>query len=380
MTFVRQSLRCAAFAALFLLLPFLSHSSSLAAEVTAGDADWVKLIAAAKKEGKVSVFLYQRENIEAAVKAFEKKYPEIQVVTASTPAAETGPRLMAERRAGKFLWDVCLCGPTTPFGVLYPAKALDAIKPALMLPEVVDQTKWWEGKHHYMDAEGSYIFVFLGSVDMPNVYYNKNIVEPKEFKSYWDLIQSKWRSKIIALDPRQPGRQRVGARLLYNIPELGEKFLTRLFTEMDVTLSREDRQALDWLALGKYSLCLFCGNADAAKTQGLPVEEFDVYRWKETPAIYSGSNGTLALMNQAPHPNAARVFINWLLSREGQASFQKIMNSPDLVVESMRIDIPKDPVPAPQRRIAGTKYIILDTPERSNQEPVSKLLKEIIKK
>jgi iron(III) transport system substrate-binding protein len=379
-TFFRQSLRCAAFAGLFLFLTSISRALALAAELTAGDADWVKLVAAAKKDGTVSIFLYQRENIEAAVKAFEKKYPEIQVVTASTPAAETGPRIMAERRAGKFLWDICICGPTTPFAVLYSAKALDPIKSALMLPEVLDQTKWWAGKHHYMDPEGSYIFVFLGSLDMPNVYYNKSLVGPKEFKSYWDLTQSKWRGKIIALDPRQPGRPRVGARILYHIPDLGEKFLTRLFSEMDVVLSREDRQALDWLAVGKYSLCLFCGNAEAARAQGLPVEEFEVYRWKETPAISSGSNGTLALMNQAPHPNAARVFINWLLSREGQASFQKIMNSSDLLVESMRVDIAKDPVPAAQRRVANMKYIIMDTPERSNQEPVNKLLKEIIKK
>ena len=85
-------------------------------------------------------------------------------------------------------------------------------------------------------------------------------------------------------------------------------------------------------------------------------------------------------MNQAPHPNAARVFINWLLSREGQVSFQKVMNSADLLVESMRIDVGKDPIPAPQRRVAGMKYIIMDTPERSNQEPVNRLLKEIIKK
>lgn len=355
-------------------------SSAQAASAAGADAEWKRTVESAKKEGKVGVFLYQRENIEAAVKAFEKKYPEIQVVTASTAAAETGPRLMAERRAGKFLWDICICGPTTPFGVLYPAKALDPIKPALLLPEVVDPTKWWEGRHHYMDPDGSHIFVFLGSVDLPNVYYNKNLVDPKEFKSYWDLTQSKWRGKIVALDPRQPGRQRVGARFLYNIPELGEKFLTRLFTEMEITLSREDRQALDWLAVGKYSLCLFCGNADAAKSQGLPVEEFDVYRWRETPAIYSGSNGTVALMNQAPHPNAARIFINWLLSREGQANFQKVMNSPDLTVESMRVDISKDPVPAPQRRVAGTKYIIMDTPERSDQAALNKLLKEIIRK
>jgi iron(III) transport system substrate-binding protein len=344
------------------------------------DGEWQRTVEAAKKEGKVSVFLYQRESIEAAVRIFEKKFLDIQVVSTSTPAAETGPRLMAERRGGKFLWDVCLCGPTTPLAVLYPAKALDPIKPALLLPEVTDVTKWWEGKHHYMDPEGSHIFVFVGSVDMPNLFYNKNLVDPNEFKSYWDMIKTKWRGKIVAVDPRQAGRPRVGARILYNVPDLGDKFLTRLFTEMDVVLSREDRQALDWLAVGKYALCLFCGNIEAATAQGLPVAEFEVYRWRETPAISSGSNGSIALMNQAPHPNAARVFVNWLLSREGQASFQKVMNSADLLVESMRVDIAKDPVPAPQRRMAGTKYIIMDTPERSNQEPVNKLFKEIIKK
>ncbi len=376
---ITKKIRCAIFAVGLSFLGLVSATPLRAASVSGGEAEWARTVEAAKKEGKVSVFLYQRENIEAAVKAFDKKYPEIQVVTASTPAAETGPRLMAERRAGKFLWDVCICGPTTPFAVLYPAKALDPIKPALLLPEVVDATKWWEGKHHYMDPEGSHIFVFLGSVDMPNLYYNKNLVDPKEFKSYWDVINPKWRGKIVSLDPRQPGRQRVGGRFLYNIPELGEKFLTRLFSEMDVALSRDDRQALDWLAVGKFALCLLCGNIETAVAQGLPVGEFDVYRWKETPAIYSGSNGTVALLNQAPHPAAAKVFINWLLSREGQLSFQKIMNSPDLLVESMRTDIAKDMIPASQRRVPGTKYIVMDTAERSNQEPVSKLLKEIIK-
>jgi hypothetical protein len=56
------------------------------------------------------------------------------------------------------------------------------------------------------------------------------------------------------------------------------------------------------------------------------------------------------------------------------------MNSADLLVESMRVDVAKDPISAPQRRVPGMKYIIMDTPERSNQEPVNRLLKEIIKK
>jgi ABC-type Fe3+ transport system substrate-binding protein len=85
-------------------------------------------------------------------------------------------------------------------------------------------------------------------------------------------------------------------------------------------------------------------------------------------------------MNNAPHPNAAKVFINWLLSRDGQTNFQKVMNGPDVVMESMRVDVPKDPIPPERRRVAGVNYILMDTPERSNQEPVSKLLKEVIKK
>jgi len=376
MTFLRSTV----LAALSIAIAALIVPAAQAASIPSPEAEWSRTVEAAKKEGKVNVFLYHRENIETAVRAFEKKFSDIQVITAGATAAETGPRLMAERRAGKFLWDVCICGPTTPLAVLHPAKALDRIKPMLLLPDVVDQTKWWEGRHHYMDPEGSYIFVFVGSVDMPNLFYNKSLVDPKEIKSYWDMVNAKWRGKIVALDPRQPGRPRVGGRFLYNIPELGPAFLTRLFTEMEIAFSRDDRQALDWLAVGKYALCLFCGNIEAATAQGLPVGEFDVFRWQETPAISSGSNGSIALMNQAPHPNGARVFINWLLSREGQASFQRIMNSADLLVESMRVDISKDAVPAAQRRVAGTKYIIMDTPERSNQEPVNKLFKEIIKK
>jgi iron(III) transport system substrate-binding protein len=359
--------------------PVPTSAASAAETKSTSEADWAKLVAATKKEGKLAVFLYQRENIESAVKAFEKRFPEIQVTMASTPAPETGPRIMAERRAGKYLWDMCICGPTTPYAILYPAKALDPIKPALALPEVVDAGKWWGGNHHYMDPEASTIFVFLGTVDMPSLYYNKNAVDPKEFRSYQDLLKTKWRGRIVALDPRQPGRQRVAARFLYHIPNLGPAFLTRLFTEMDVTLSRDDRQAMDWLALDKFSLCLFCGNIETARGQGLPVEDFKTTTWKETAAIYSGSNGTLALMNQAPHPNAAKLFINWLLSREGQTSFQKIMNTPDLVMESMRADIPKDPIPPERRRAAGVNYILMDTPERSDQEPVTRLFKEIIK-
>ena len=133
----------------------LFASSYLSAAETKSDAEWTGTVAAAKKEGRVGVFLYQRENIEAAVKAFEKKFPEIQVITASTPAAETGTASDGGTPRRKIsLGYLYLRANDAVSGLYIPAKALDPIKPALLLPEVTDRSKWWEGKHQYMDPDG----------------------------------------------------------------------------------------------------------------------------------------------------------------------------------------------------------------------------------
>ncbi|NIO07259.1 MAG: extracellular solute-binding protein [Deltaproteobacteria bacterium] len=344
------------------------------------EAEWKQTEEAAKKEGKLSIFLFQRDNIETAVRAFNKKYPDIKITTVATSAPQTGPRIMAERRANKYLWDICICGPTTPYRTFYRANALDPLKPHLILPEVRDESKWWGGKHFYLDPEGQYIFVYIGNISAPSIYYNKKLVQPNEVNSYWDLVDPKWKGKMISIDPTRPGRQRVGARVLYHMPDLGPEFLRKFYGEMDVALSRNDRQAMDWLAVGKYSICILCGRITDAKAQGLPLDEFETVRWKENRGLSSGSNGTLVLMNRAPHPNAAKLFINWHLSREGQMSFQKIMNTADVEMESMRIDIPKDVVPEAYRRKKGVEYIVMDTPERGDNAPVGKLLKSIIRK
>jgi ABC-type Fe3+ transport system substrate-binding protein len=65
------------------------------------------------------------------------------------------------------------------------------------------------------------------------------------------------------------------------------------------------------------------------------VDEFDPHHFKEGPSI-SAAFGQLALMNRAPHPNAAKVFVNWLLSREGQSAFQRIISTPGEAKNSRR--------------------------------------------
>src|SRR6266478_9279961 len=96
--------------------------------------EWEKTIQAAKKEGKLSLYLFQGEGeLGAVAQLFQKKYPEISVTTVTGRGNQLGPRIMAERRAGKFLADVYIGGPTTPYDVFYHAEVLEPAKSALIL-------------------------------------------------------------------------------------------------------------------------------------------------------------------------------------------------------------------------------------------------------
>jgi len=357
-----------------LLALSLPQIASAAEVKTDWQAEWERTVQGAKKEGKLSLYLYQGEGeLGAVARLFQKKYPEIGVTTVTGRGNQLGPRIMAERRAGKFLVDAYIGGPTTAYNVFYRAKILDPVRSALILPEALDESKWWEGKHHYIDPENKYIFVFLGNVGHYISYHAKS-VDPGEFRSYWDFIQPKWKGKILSRDPKISGSQRIGMRIFYHMPELGAEFIRRLYGEMDVTLTQEVRQATDWLASGKFAICFFCSEILRAKAQGLPVDEFRSARWKEARAISAGSIGSLALPSQPPHPHAARLFVNWLLSREGQTAFQVAANTSTNAEESMRIDIPKEMIATDVRRIVGVKYLLADKPEFMDMTPIYEVL------
>ena len=95
---------------------------------------------------------------------------------------------------------------------------------------------------------------------------------------------------------------------------------------------------------------------------------------KEGGAI-TASPGTVSLVNRAPHPNAAKVFINWFLSRNGQIAVQKLGHPSD-PPNSRRVDIPKDELPSYNRRVEGTKYFDVSDPAFSDMKPILKLINE----
>jgi len=339
---------------------------------------WEETLRGARKEGAVSVYFWQGGNLDKVLQVFQQKYPDIRLAAVGGRGSGFITRIVTEMRANKHLVDVCICGVTSPYEVLHKrADALEPIKSALVLGDVTDPSKWWQGKHHYQDPEGRFIFVYWGRAAATRVSFNTKAVNPAEFSSYWDLLNPKWKGKIVAIEPTESAG---GWRALYYKPGVGAEFLQRLFGEMNVMFSREDRQAGDWLAVGKAALGLFLSAIPEAKGQGLPVDEFRDSSFKDPPSLDSGPNGTIALMKQAPHPNGAKVFINWFLSREGQTIYQEIMNSPTDQVESMREDISKEPIAAAFRRRTGVEYVPMFMPERMDPAPIVKLFKETVKR
>jgi ABC-type Fe3+ transport system substrate-binding protein len=219
--------------------------------------------------------------------------------------------------------------------------------------------------------------MYEGSVAGVGLHYNTNLVDLKEFKSYWDLLSPKWKGKILLFERPGVGSPSV-IRYFYNT-QLGPDFVKRLFSEMEVTVSQDRRQSSDWLASGKFPICIDCGDTDRAKQQGLPVDEFPHANLKEASyEISTSGNSGLALINNAPNPNTARVFINWFLSRAGQIVWQTVMNTKvQEPSDSMRIDISKDKVAAPARREEGKKYIVTGF---LDPDPPTKLFRELVSK
>ena len=243
----------------------------------AAQGRWEDVVKGAEKEGEVTVYATNSVgDLQVIWDAFEKNFPRLKLNSvAISTTSEIVTKVMAERRASQYLVDVVLGAPGATYNSLQRGKALDPMPPALLLPEVTDLSKWWKGKHRYVDPEGQYVFVYQSSLYGPPVYSNTKLVNLDTIRSVWDLLDPKWKGKIIALWPRA---NYVSTALLfmYHHPQIGPKFLERFYTEMDLTYFSDFRQGTDWLAGGKYPLCFLCRlrrahGARAAGRRGEPV-------------------------------------------------------------------------------------------------------------
>jgi len=362
-----------------LILKLMLVDTGAAAEPKpASGQEWDALVKKAEEEGEVAIYATDSiGNAQSIWAAFQKRYPKIKLIGTSVGrGSDLFPKLFSERRAGKYLADVFLAGPTAVHLNLYPAKVLDPMPPALVHANVTDLTKWWQGKHHYVDPEGQYNFMYESALYGPPLSFNTSIVNEKEIKSAWDLVQPQWKGKfaVLQLNATQGS---TALAFVYHHPQLGPKFIERVYRDMEPTYFRDLRQGTDWLSQGKFPICFLCRRIDRAQMQGLPVAELDPYAITERPGIGSGS-GAIVLMNRHPHPNAAKVFLNWFLSLEGQIAFRQA-NTDELRVGSMREDLPQEILPPLARRRKDREYLFINRPEWMDFKPIQALLDQLKK-
>lgn len=301
------------------------------------EAEWNRVLAAAKQEGTVAVLGPAGAEVrEALATPFQEKYG-ITVEFSGGSNRDIVPRLRAERDAGKFLWDVRVGGAI--YEGFIPLQALDPVPPALILPEVLEPRNWRSGGVEYLDPEKR--VVVMTPFQRGTVFINPNLVKPGEIASYRDLLDPKWKGKIVIDDPRNTGPGEVTFAFMYLHPALGPDFVRALIGQEPVVM-RDFQQEVNAVAQGNYPILI--GTADfiveARMRQGLPITIVEPDDLKEGTDVHP-ANGQAALMNRAPHPNAAAVYLNWLLSKEGQTAFVKAAG-----YVSGRTDVPTDHAPA----------------------------------
>jgi iron(III) transport system substrate-binding protein len=152
-------------------------------------------------------------------------------------------------------------------------------------------------------------------------WYNSSQADSSEIRSFDDLLNPKWKGRIGLLDPRNPGSGQNTWSFLWKTK--GEEYLTKL-AQQDLLINQNLRQLADGLAKGKlaFTLGLSHYTYEPFIKAGLPVKP--VTRVREGAHANNGS-GVVTVIKNPPHPNAAKIFVNWLLDKEGQELYGKAM-------------------------------------------------------
>jgi len=317
---------------LFLAFPI---SQSFVSKATAAGGDWekkwVQLQADAKKEGRVVIGSSAGPNVREAIKKPLKDKYGIEVEFVTARPGEVFKRLSAERRADLYTIDVMLAGTGTIQKSFKPNGYLEPLDSVIILPEVLNGKNWIKGEVHWVDKEHyqlAFLYMYQGIICI-----NTKMVKPNEITSMRNLLDPKWKGKIVFNDPSTRG---MGNGTFYAIAEsiMDLDYLKQL-AKQDLIIERNQRLQVEWVARGKYPILL--GSRPEVVTEfkqaGAPMG-FIIP--KEGSFADCGPGG-ISQLTKAPHPNASRFFINWLLSKEGQTVVSKAFGG-----QSGRLDVPAD--------------------------------------
>jgi ABC-type Fe3+ transport system substrate-binding protein len=298
------------------------------------------LIAAAKKEGTVVwyVSLIQNQIVRPIAEAFEKKYG-IKVEYPSGTTTDMALKLLTESRAGKIQADVSHGGSV--IGPVMAAGLVEKFVPssAANYPsEYKNPSGYWTGE----------CLNFLVAT------INTERVSPADApKTYQDLLDPKWSNGKIAwtVQMSQSGAAGfIGTILTAMGQDAGTSYLQKLAKQKLVNVPANQRVVLDQVISGQHALALatFNHHAEISIAKGAPI------KWLKLEPV-TGTVDVIFLLKNAPHPNAGKLLIDFVLSSEGQNVFKKAGYIP------ADPHVPAD-IPGLKPEAGGFKAVIL-TPE-----------------
>jgi iron(III) transport system substrate-binding protein len=313
--------------------------------------DWNRLVEAANREGKISVggpivpsarvFLNQH---------WPKAFPKIQMNYMVAGGFDWGNRVKAERASGKYEWDIYMNGPNAVIYGLSASGVFEELAPNFVRPDLKDPKTWrrpWNDM--FLDNAKKMMAMFASP---STIWYNAQTVDPAKVDrlGIQVLFDPAYKGRIAWNDPRTAGPGSNYAAMFYEL--VGKDGLRKLIVDQETVFYSRAIQATEALFRGKADFVIAMQLDQIAQYEKAGAK-FDVRPLgTDAKTAYLGFGGAvLAIFNKAPHPNAAKLFANWILSKEVQDELSKMVRW-----DSTRADVA--PVsPGGMRYIPGEKYV-----------------------
>jgi iron(III) transport system substrate-binding protein len=329
---------------LFLLVPY---GRTLAQSEKEREA---KLVEAAKKEGKIT--WYTSISVPDAltlIKGFNAKYPFIKVNLFRSSSVKLMSRIITEADLGKHMFDVVMSSSFAALMYQERGYITSYYSPErkFFADEFKDKNGYWTGNYFNTHVIG----------------YNTRMVRPSDVpRSYEDLLDPKWKGKLgidIGTDAKWFATQ-----LEIMGKEKGLDFFRRLGNQK---LSRHKGHTLlaQLCVAGEFAIAVnvYGGRSEQLIAAGAPID------WVAVNPVVFHANGNM-LGKNAPHPNAAKLFIDYVLSRKGQ----------EVIRDVKRIPCRSDVLPDPARLVKGLKFQPMpDKYLSKNYDKVDKQFNDLMK-
>jgi iron(III) transport system substrate-binding protein len=334
----------------WLLLALFAIGATPASAQDGHDA-WQKTVEAANSEG--SLLLFSQPNQDARdfiLREFPKVYPAIKVSLSVINSPEFIARIRTERNAGKYLWDVALAGPPGGF-VLAHDGILDPVLPEFVDPDIQNPDLWGGWHDAFLDKDQKYVFAMAKFIVGP--WFDALKVPPDKIEALGlkALLDPSLKGKLVWHDPTLVGSGTSYAYLVHE--KLGDDGLRALILDQKIAFVPQQFQVVEamargtaWIGMGPPVRSLMGPYTQAGvKTD---IRSFGTSADNNLEAI---GGGALFVFKDRPHPNATRVFINWLLSKDVQIGMAKATDQ-----ASRRRDVPTTTLPD-ATPIPGAHYI-----------------------